>query len=644
MSAIETALRVLRPPPDLGYNGWAEKYRVVPVGTSPEPGPWRSRPWQRAVFDALDDPTCEGVLFLAASQRGGKTECVLCVIGRHVHHDPAPILIVEPTVEMAQALSKDRLAPMIEQTPVLRERVAEKKSRDSDNTILHKGFLGGHLTLVGANSPSGLAMRPIRVAVFDEIDRYPASAGSEGDPLKIAERRTVAFWNRKKLWVTSPGTRGISRSELIWMRSDQQEFGVSCPDCGEWQVLRWDQVQWERDADGRHLPETAGYVCKHCGVVWDDATRWRASAAGECRAQAPYSGIHAIRMNALAVPGQKLSELVAEWLEAQGKPELLKVFVNTVLCDWWEEKYHSVSEDGLRREAYPMRGDRRLAPRGVAVLTAGVDVQDDRLEVAIDGWGRGEEWWRIEHRVLHGDPSSNALWIALWDLLCRPIDMDRGGVDWIRATGLDTGGHHTQRAYEFVRPRTRTITPDGRLAYVFALKGSAGAGHVWPRTASVDNVAKVPVWVVKVDQAKELIYARLQKVIEPGAGYIHIPDAPEFGESWAKQLTAEKYVERTDRKGFPVRQWALKSTGRRNEALDCAVYSYSALCGLKAMGLDLDAEADAVARLIESGAVSGPAAPAATPPAPTPAAVPNTRARRRAERWIDERSDWLGGR
>ncbi|MGB0890485.1 MAG: terminase gpA endonuclease subunit, partial [Solirubrobacterales bacterium] len=407
---------MFRPPPDLGYNGWAEKYRVVPVGTSPSPGRWKSRPWQGPVLDALDDPETETVLFLGASQGGGKTELCLNVIGRHVHHDPAPILTIEPNLDMAQAFSKDRLALMIEQTPELAERVAPARSRDSENTVLHKAFRGGHWTGVGANSPAGLAMRPIRILIGDEIDRYEASAGREGDPLKIGERRTFAFWNRKKFYTTSPGVEGISRSKVIWDRSDQNEYGVPCGDCGEWQVLSWDQVQWDRDELGGHLPETATYVCAHCGCVWDDQARWRASEAGGYRAQAESSGTRAFRMNALAVTGARLSVFVEEWLEAQGHPELLKVFINTVLSEWWTEKYHTVSEDGIRREPYPMQGDRRVAPEGVVVLTAGVDIQDDRLELGIDGWGLGEEWWRLEHHVLSGDPSSDALWVALWEL------------------------------------------------------------------------------------------------------------------------------------------------------------------------------------------------------------------------------------
>jgi phage terminase large subunit GpA-like protein len=220
--------------------------------------------------------------------------------------------------------------------------------------------------------------------------------------------------------------------------------------------------------------------------------------------------------------------------------------------------------------------------------------------------------------------------------------MQRGGWDYIRATGLDSGGHHTQRAYEFTRPRTRVMTPDGRLAYVFALKGTSGPGQVWPREASVANVGKIPLWIIRVDPAKELIYARLQKVVEPGPGYIHIPDTPTFNEQWAKQLTAEKMTERTNRKGFPENVWELKSQGRRNEVLDCAVYSYAALCGLRAMGLDLDVEANSIASLtVESPPERGyrptheQSTPSERPARPQPA---NGRV---DQSWVQADPNWL---
>lgn len=591
----------------------------------------------------MTEPGVEGTVYIAASQGGGKTEIVLNVAGYHMDADPSPMLLVEPTVENADAISKDRIAPMLRATPCLREKVRDPRSRDSGNTIRHKEFPGGHLTLVGANSPSGLAMRPIRVVLFDEIDRYGLSAGSEGDPIKLGETRTFAYsvlGIARKLYVTSPGLMH-GRSRKLWMRTDQQEFYVPCPDCGHEQVPDWSQVQWEKDEEtGDHRPETAVYVCSQCGSCWDDLRRWSAIRKGGYQPTAEFRGWHGFRAPGLVILGSKLEAFVQQWLEAQGNPELLKVFINTVLADWWEEKYTSVGEDGIRREPFPEVSGQRVAPDGVAVMTAGVDLQDNRIEVSIEGWGRGEESWKLGYHVLDGDPSGPAVWQSLWELLCRPIPLERGGFDYIRASAVDTGGHHTQAAYAFVQPRTRVRTPDGKLAYVFAIKGTTGAGQVWPYKASRNNVAKVPLWNVRVDPAKEVIYGRLQKVVEPGPGYIHIPDTPEFGEAWAKQLTAEKVVERLDRKGFPVRVWEKKSAGARNEALDTAVYAYAALCGLRAMGLDLEAECDAIGtrpEFIPPDPGQGDPGSRQQPQRPDPARAPV----RSGRTWVEPRADWM---
>ena len=530
----------------------------------------------------------EGVCAIWCSQ-GGKTELTLNVIGYHIRHDPAPILYQAETVEKARAFSKDRIAPMIRDTPTLRERVRQARSRDSGNTVLHKQFLRGHLTMVGANSAAGLSMRPIRILLCDEFAGYPPSAGSEGDPVRLAEARTVSFWNARKLWITSPRWAG-DRSHRLWERSDQRRWFVRCPDCNTRQYLRWPQVQWEKDEDGEHDPATTVYACEHCGAGWSDAKRWRAVRKGEWRPTASFRGIRGYHMPALAVLGRRLAPMVQQWLDAQGHPPQLQVFIHTVLAEWWDEQYQTVDSTGLlgRREEYPERDGAPMVPRSAVVMTAGIDLHDDRIEVQVEGWGRGEENWKLEYHVLYGDPSAKELWDELWELLCRPRALERGGVDYIRATCLDTGGHHTLAAYEFCRPRFRVPTPDGLRAYVFAIRGASRPGReLWPREPSRNNKGKLPVYTLNVDAAKESIYTRLQKVLEPGPGYIHFPTV--FKERYFEQLTAEKVVTRYDRGGFPKRVWELKSDGARNEGLDTAVYAMAALEGLKMMGFDLEA-------------------------------------------------------
>ena len=628
---------VLRPPSRLTGHEWAEAHREVPVGSSPEAGRWKSKPYQRQVLEAITDPAVVGVVYVACSQGGGKTELLLNAAGYYMDHEPSPILVVEPNVEMAEALSKDRLAPMIRSSPALAGKVADARSRDSGNTIRHKEFPGGHITLVGANSAAGLAMRPIRVVLFDEVDRYPSSAGTEGDPVRLAEARTTAFWNARKVTVTSPGTKG-GRSWGLWEQTDQAEFFVPCPDCRADQVLRWAQVHWEKDGEGRHRPETAAYVCERCGVAWDDAARWRSIREGEYRpTRESTNGWKGFRLPAMAVLGRKLAPMAQQWLEAQGNPEQIKVFKNTVLAEWWEEQFEALDETGLlaRREQRVEVGGRIQVPAQVVMLTAGVDNQDvpPRLEISVWGWGKGEESWLLEHQVIPGDPASPLTWQLLDDYLARPWPRELGGVDWIRGTCIDTGGHHTQAAYDFCGPRFQRLTPDGGRSFVFAVKGFGGTGDVWPRQQS-RVTTKVPLWPLRVDPAKEQLYGRLA-LAAPGPGYVHLPNTVD--QRFLAGLTAEKIVTRTNRKGFPVRAWELKTAGARNEPLDCAVYAYAALCGLRAMGFDLDAE---VARLSQRPVVEAPAAgtgaPAAVAP-PAPARPPGR------DPWIEPRRDWLRG-
>jgi phage terminase large subunit GpA-like protein len=269
-----------------------------------------------------------------------------------------------------------------------------------------------------------------------------------------------------------------------------------------------------------------------------------------------------------------------------------------------------------------------VVPAGVAVITAGVDQQDDRLEAQILGWGEAEENWVLAYHVLYGDPAGPAIWNELWDLLCRPLYLERGGIDYIRATCVDTGGHYTQAAYEFCRPRHVTMTPEGGRTYVFAVKGRAGVGdQIWPTKPTFNNKGKVPLYSVRVDTAKEILYARLQRSVTANdPGYIHFPGG--MGEHYFQQLTAERAHTGYDKKNRPVRTWALKEEGARNEALDTWIYGYAALFGLRAMGFDLDrAVAELPARRVIPEPVYATAPSSSAGPTP-PGASPASSARR----------------
>jgi phage terminase large subunit GpA-like protein len=310
----------------------------------------------------------------------GKTELINNVVGYHIHQDPAPMLVVQPTLEMAQTWSKDRLAPAVRDTPVLASRIKDPRSRDSGNTTLHKVFAGGHVTACGANSPSSLASRPCRLILCDEVDRYPPSAGTEGDPVSLAKKRSTTFWNRKIILVSTPTEKNHSRIEQAYQESDQRKYFVKCPECEEDQVLRWANVHWEKDKPG-----TANYVCEHCGCFWDDAKRFRAIRYGKWKPTADGDGKTAgFHLSGLYSPWTPLEDSVRDFLASKRDPMRLKTWVNTFLGETWEDQGEQVDEHDLINRSEDWGEE---LPDDVLLLTAGVDVQDDRLELEIVGWG-----------------------------------------------------------------------------------------------------------------------------------------------------------------------------------------------------------------------------------------------------------------
>jgi len=545
----------LAPPPELTISEWADQSRRLSSESAAEPGRWRTgrAEYQRAIMDAISDPAVESVVMMSAAQIG-KTEIVNNVVGFHIAHDPAPMLVVQPTLDMAQSWSKDRLAPMLRDTPDLKNKVKDPRSRDSGNTTLHKIFMGGHVTTCGANSPSSLASRPVRIVICDEVDRYPPSAGTEGDPVSLARKRAATFHNRKIVMVSTPTVKGASRIEAAYETSDKREFWVPCPHCDHRQTLAWANVQWQTER-----PETAVYVCPECGAAWSDAERLRAVASGEWRASSEFTGVAGFRLSGLYSPWTTLADATRDFLQAKKLPEMLRVWVNTYLAETWEESGERVDDIGLaeRCEDYG-----KSLPEGVVLLTAGVDVQDDRLEVEIVGWGRDEESWSIDYRTLWGDPAGPAVWGDLDSVLKETWVHPRGVELSIRCAALDSGGHHTQAVYTFVRGR------EGRR--IFAIKGVGGEGKPLVGRPSRNNVGKVRLFPVGVDTAKDVVFSRL-RIQDEGAGYCHFP--AHYDDEYFRQLTAEQRVERYH-KGYTRREW--RKVRPRNEALDCRVYALAA--------------------------------------------------------------------
>lgn len=519
-------------------------------------------------MDAENDPRVEVIVGMFSAQTG-KTETLNNVVGYHIDQDPSPMLQLQPTLDMADTWSKDRLAPMLRDTKRLRGKVRDAKSRSSGNTIRHKKFPGGHLTMAGANSPASLASRPIRIVLADEIDRFPPSAGTEGDPVSLAKKRSKTFWNRKIFLTSTPTIAGHSRIEEAFEESDQRRYFVPCPDCGERQYLKWPQVKWENE-DYR----TAAYACEACGSLWNDQQRMAAVAKGEWRATAPFTGTAGFHIWQAYSPWVKLWEIVKEFFDARKNPERLKVFVNTELAETWKERGEAPEWKRLydRAEEYAIA----TAPAGVLFITIGIDVQHDRIEVYVWGWGRGLESWLIEYRVLQGDPYQDDVWTALDAVIAETWPHEKGGQLPAVQTAIDAG-YATTRVHAWVKRH---------LGRVVAVKGtdfgSTAVGH--PQAVDIGEGkskkkkrragTQYPV-VSGIYKSEFYGYLRLESPTRESGdpyppGYVHLA---KFDEEVFKQLTAEQLVTKVVK--FRKRtEW--EKTRERNEALDCRVYARAA--------------------------------------------------------------------
>jgi len=551
-------MNLIKPPPHLKISQWADKFRLLSTESSSEAGKFETARaiFQKEIMDSINDPTITEVVVMSCSQIG-KTEILLNAIGYYIHYAPAPILIVHPTLEMARAWSQDRLAPMIRDTEILKYKVADVKSKDSGNTVLHKIFDGGHITACGANSPASLASRPIKIVLCDEIDRYPPTAGSEGDPVMLAKRRSATFWDSKLVLTSTPTVKGASAIESAYEDTDKRLFYVPCHKCRKKQVLKWSQVQWEKNK-----PETAKYICVHCEKKWTDIERIKNIAKGQWKATNRFNGRVGFSLNGLYSVWVTMEEAVGEFLRAKKLPETLRVFVNTYLGETWEDEGERIDDLGLyeRREDY-------VIPNEVILLTAGVDIQDDRIEVEILGWGLNEETWSIDYHTIYGDPSAPNIWQELDLILSKTYELPNKTKLKIVATCVDSG-HHTNQVYQFCKPRY--------VRRIFAIKGIGGEGRAIISRPTRNNIARITLFPIGVDTAKELIYSRL-RIRDYGAGYCHFPK--KYGEEYFRQLTAEKVVTKY-RRGFKRREWVLMRP--RNEALDCRVYALSAFTLLNA--------------------------------------------------------------
>lgn len=564
------AFKAFKPPKKMTLSEWADTYAYLSAESSAEGGRWRTLPYQKGIMNAITDPKIEQITVMK-SARVGYSKILNHVAAYHIHQDPCPIMIVQPTIEDAQGYSKEEIAPMLRDTPCLRGVVSEAKAKDGANTILQKQFPGGSLSLVGANSPRGFRRVSRRVVLFDEVDGYPPSAGTEGDQIKLGIRRTEYYWNRKIVAGSTPTVKDFSRVERMFQQGNQMRYFVPCPDCGHMQYLKWPNIKW-RDGD----PSTASYACEGCGVwIPHNKKRWMVER-GEWRATSPGNGKH-VSFHIWAAysysPNATWPNLVEEFLDAKNDAEQLKTWVNTVLGECFEDEYASkVGADALSERSGGETYKQGCPPPEALLLTAGCDTQDDRLSLSVWAWGRDEEGWLIDRVVIYGDPSRPEVWKQLDTVLQSPYETEDCRKLKPMVCAIDSGGHHTATVYQYARERQNMG--------VIAIKGQSQKGKPpIGKATKVDLNAKgktlkkgAAVFPVGSDTVKSLLFGRL-KHNDPGAGYLHF--YPTVGQEYFEELTAEKQIMRF-RNGFPERVWIKKSSAR-NEALDELVYAYAAL-------------------------------------------------------------------
>jgi phage terminase large subunit GpA-like protein len=557
-AAIEAMAGAIVERPPLTVSQWSDAHRIVPAGGSPEPGPWRTSrvPYIREPMDAVNDPSIRNVYIMASSQVS-KSECLLNTAAYFSHYDPSPILIVQPTQEAARNFSKERVKRMFDASPALAGLLTDAVE---ESTMFSYHIPGGLLAFAWARSATSLASRAIRVLLSDEIDKWPESTGADGDPYAQARQRLANFYNAKNIAVSTPTIKGASAIERLFLSGDRCRYHVACPLCGTFQVLTWSGIVYKNAAGVVDLDDVH-YRCSHCAGRIDESEKSSMLAGGYWAPgdrldedPAPEPKTRSFHISSLYSPWTSWSSLASEWIAAQLDKDLLQTFINLKLGEPWEEAGSKISVEELEKNRERYEAD---VPAGVLLLTAGVDVQDNRLECEIVGWGAGKESWGVEYLVVPGDTLTDDPWNRLDEILQRK---------WSKASGRALGlwcicvdsGHRADEVYEFCR---RLVARN-----VFAVKGSNDASH--PLVAdkpTTSNKARINLYPVGSSTGKGVVYSRL-KLPEPGPGYCHWPHGKGYDDEYFKQLTAEKRVGRA---------WV--KTRDRNEALDIRVYATAAM-------------------------------------------------------------------
>lgn len=570
-------LNGLKPDPLQTIDEWADERLHLP-SFAPVPGQWRTSrtPFLKEIMECLSPRhRCHKVVFMKPVQIGG-TQVAVNWVGYTMDCSPTAMLFYEPIIDMAKRLTKEKLDPVIQATPTLRGKVREARSRDSGNTTYRKEFLGGFLNILWANSSAGSRSTSAPRIVLDEVDEYEQDVGDQGHPCDLIEKRAAAYARYKIFELSTPTLEEMSRIEMDYKLGSQGRYHVPCPHCGYYQHLVWEKLVYT--FDGVKRPEDAAYQCESCEQLIDESYKtWMMDTARAKWVHAYPERVETVasfHLNLLYQPAgwaYPWSRLAKEYIESYDKMKAgdvrsMKTFRNTILAQTWKEKIDKIAHHSLyqRREVYEA-----AVPSGAVVLIASVDVQDNRLEAVIKGWGAGDQSWSVEYQIFSGSPSLPTVWMELTEWLQQPRAHADGVTLRVEAVGIDTGGHHTKEAYSFVE-RYR--------GEAFALKGSSepGAPDIPKREPKKHRSFRLRLYLLGTMALKDTIFARM-KLTEPGPGYMHFPRRDGYDQEYFEGLTSEVKKPKYKPRSHVQIGYSYEKMRDRNEPLDLEVYNLATL-------------------------------------------------------------------
>lgn len=580
-----------KPPENLTVSEWADRYRILDSKSSARPGPWRTdvTPFLRGIMDAFNDPVVEDITLMTSTQVG-KTETIINALGYAVDQDQAPAMVVYPTIDLGKAVAETRVRPALLACPSIARRFDEQGSEK-----LELKFLGMHVTISGANSAAGLSSRPIRYLFLDEVDKYPAYLGKEGDPISLATERTKSFHNRKRMMVSSPTTRTGNIAREYDAADVRLTFCVPCPHCGHGQPLVFKQIKWTDELrqeyhDANEDPKKiariaekvrvcAWYECEECHArIYDKEKQemlrrgqWMALPENEKEQDLTKSPRRvAFHLNSIYSPWISFGDVAAAFLEAKPFREKLRNFINGWLGEPFDDQ--AVSEQDKKLHQCQWTNERGIVPEEAQLITASVDVQKDHFWWVVRAWGERITSWQVDY-------GRAETWDEIEEIIInREFKCASGRINVVNLAMVDTG-YRTDEAYEFCAMFPEVTRP---------CKGSSKPLRAPYQVTRIEpnehrkrrGIGSFNLWLVDTNYYKDLVFGRMKKTPgSPGAFMLMKGCTQEYMD----QISSEHKVRTTDRKtGKTTEQYQLVASHAQNHLLDCEVY---ACCAAEIAGI-----------------------------------------------------------